>query len=90
MPVQVPEESGEKVQAQDMKLPLLKLQNGNAYHPICTDPNEFQKFNVKKQFRAITVDCAKLKQIIGKEVKGIILNPASVRLAIPKEKLGQA
>ncbi len=90
MPVQVPEESGEKVQVQDMKLPLLKLPNGNAYHPICTDPNEFQKFNRKNEFRAITVDCAKLNQMIGKneEVKGIILNPASVRLAVPKEKLG--
>ncbi len=86
-PVQVPEGSGPKVQIKDMKLPVLKLPNGASFQPVCTDPNEFQKFNVKKNFQAITVDYDRLKGLLNQESKGILLNPTSVRIAVPREKL---
>lgn len=88
LPVQVPEGSDEKVQLKDMRLPVMKLPNGDAYQPVCTDPNEFQRFNAKNQFRAVTVDCEKLRGLLGKETKGVLLNPTTVRLAIPRAKLG--
>ncbi|MDO4344941.1 MAG: SseB family protein [Eubacteriales bacterium] len=85
MPVMVPE-GQEKITAKDMKLPYLKLSNGDMYQPVCTDPSEFQRFNREKKFRAITVDCGKLRTLLPKEAKGILLNPATVRLVIPREK----
>lgn len=87
MPVQVPEGSTGQIQTKDMRFPLLKLQNGDSFQPVCTDPNEFQKFAKGQNFRAITVDCQQLKALLNKESKGILLNPASVRLIIPKEKI---
>lgn len=87
LPVQVPEGSGEQVQTKDLRLPLLKLPNGNSYHPVCSDPGEFQKFNKEQKLRVITVDNEKLRAILSKEARGILLNPASVRLTIPREKL---
>lgn len=86
LPIQAPE-GQEEIKPQDMRLPYLKMQNGDTYQPVCTDLNEFQKFNREQKFRAITMDCEKLRTLLSKEAKGILLNPASVRLAIPKEKL---
>ena len=87
MPVQVPEGS-EQVQTKDLKMPIVKLENGDAYQPICTDAAELQKFNRGKTFRAIPINAEKLKSYLNKDTKGVILNPASVRLIIPREKLG--
>lgn len=88
LPVHVPEDSEEKVSLQDMKFPLLKLPNGDACQPVCTDPAELQKFSAgNKNLRAITVDGAKLQNLVAKTAKAIVLNPASVRLIIPLEKL---
>lgn len=85
IPVQVPE--GKEVKPEDMKIPYLKMENGDAYQPVFSDGNEFQKFNKEQKLRAIAVDGGKLSKFINKEVKGILLNPASVRLAIPRAKI---
>lgn len=86
MPVIAPE-GEEKVDAKNLKLPYLKMQNGDSFQPVCSDISEFAKFNKDKKFRAITVDGANLNKLLNKEAKGIILNPLGVRLAVPKAKL---
>lgn len=87
LPVQVPEGSEQKVAVKDMKFPLLKLPNGDAYQPAFTDPGELQKFSAGSNLRAITVDGEKLPGLIARNAKGIFLNPSSIRLVIPREKL---
>lgn len=86
VPVMVPE-GVEKPEAKDMRVPYLKMQNGDAYQPVCSDFLEFQKFNRENKFRAIVVDGGKMGATLAAEAKGLILNPASVRLMIPKQKL---
>lgn len=86
LPVQAPE-GQENVQLKDMRIPFLKMPNGDAFQPVFSDGNEFQKFNREKKFRAIAIDAAKLTTIMNKEAKGILLNPVTVRLVIPKAKL---
>ena len=84
--VQMPEGQTE-INPQEMKIPYLKMANGDAYQPIFSDPSEFQKFNREKKLRAIALDHDKLPKALNKDAKGVILNPASVKLAIPKQKL---
>ncbi|MDO5539724.1 MAG: SseB family protein [Eubacteriales bacterium] len=85
VPIQVPE--GQEVRPKDMKVPYLKLENGDAYQPVFSDGNEFQKFSKNQKLRAIALDGEKLSKFMNKEVKGILLNPAGVRLAIPRAKI---
>lgn len=86
LPVQAPE-GQENVQLKDMRIPFLKMPNGDAFQPVFSDGNEFQKFNKEKKFRAISIDASKLTTILNKEAKGILLNPVTVRLVIPRAKL---
>lgn len=89
LPVQLPEgaKPEEKMNPKDVKLAFMKMQNGDIFQPICTDPGEFQKFNQEKKFHGIAVDYAKLQGMIMPNAKGLVLNPATLRLAIPKEKI---
>ena len=86
VPVQVPE-GVEKVEPKDMKIPFMKLSNGDVYQPVCADAAEFQRFNRNKQFRPIVIDSSKVKGMMGEQLKGVMLNPATLRLLIPKQRL---
>ncbi|MGI6017946.1 MAG: SseB family protein [Marvinbryantia sp.] len=86
VPVLVPEGT-EKPEPKDVRIPYLKMQNGDAFQPVCSDFLEFQKFNKENKFRAIVMDGGKIGAALAAEAKGMILNPASVRLMIPKQKL---
>lgn len=87
VPVQMPEEPQEKVEAKDLKIPFLKLQNGDIYLPLCGDMAEFQRFNQKKQLKAIIVESSKLGSMMGENIKGVMLNPVTLRLLIPKKRV---
>lgn len=86
IPVQIPERA-EKVEPKDMKIPFLKMKNGDVFQPVCIDPSEFQRFNRNQGFRAIVVDCERLKAMLGPQVKGIMLNPVTLKLAVPRARL---
>lgn len=89
LPVQIPEEgeNKEKPQAKDIRLTFLKMPNGDVYQPVCSDPSEFQRFNKEKKFQAIAVNYERLCKMMIPDAKGLVLNPATLRLAIPKEKI---
>lgn len=89
LPVQLPEagENGEKPQAKDIRLTFLKMPNGDVYQPVCSDPTEFQKFNKEKKFQGIAVDYQRLCKMLIPDAKGLVLNPVTLRLAIPKDKI---
>ncbi len=86
LPLQAPE--GGRVSPKDLKLAVVKMENGDIFQPVCTDGAELQKFIKGKNLKAIPIDCAKLQGFLNKETKGIILNPASLRIVIRREKLG--
>ena len=86
VPVQVPE-GAEKVEPKDMKIPFIKLNNGDIYQPVCADASEFQRFNKNKMFKAIAVDSSKVKGMMGEQIKGVMLNPVTLRLLIPKQRV---
>ena len=86
VPVQVPE-GAEKVEPKDMKIPFIKLNNGDIYQPVCADGAEFQRFNRNKMFKAIVMDSSKVKGMMGEQIKGIMLNPVTLRLLIPKQRV---
>lgn len=89
VPVQLPE--GEtKPNPQNMRFPLIKLGNGKAFQPVCSDSNELQRFcqmQGQAKMNALTVDGEKLSTLLVKEADGVFLNPTTVKLAIPKSKL---
>lgn len=89
MPVQLPEgvKPEDKPNPKDIRITFLKMANGDIYQPLCTDPAEFQKFNKEKQFQGILVTYEKLQKMLVPNAKGLVLNPATLRLAIPKEKI---
>ena len=86
VPVQVPE-GAEKVEPKDMKIPFIKLNNGDIYQPVCADGAEFQRFNRNKMFKAIVMDSSKVKGMMGEQIKGVMLNPVTLRLLIPKQRV---
>ena len=89
LPVQLPEgvKPEDKPNPQDIKIAIVKIQNGDVFQPLCTDPTEFQKFNKEQKFHGIAVDYDKLKGMLMPNAKGLVLNPATLRLALPKEKI---
>ncbi len=82
----IPPEGVEKPELKDCRIPFLKLPNGDAYQPVCTDVTEFMRFNKNNGMRMIVVDGGKMVHAISKEVKGIMLNPDTLKIAIPKQK----
>lgn len=88
LPVQMPKtENGAKPDPKDIKMAFLKMENGDIFQPLCSDPSEFQRFNREKKFQGIAVDFDKLRAMVMPNAKGLILNPVTLRLAIPKEKI---
>lgn len=86
LPVQAPEDGG-AFDPKNMRLPLMKMKNGDSYQPVFSDAGEFQRFNREKKFHAIAIDSDKLKRMMKEEIKGIMLNPTTLRLVIPKQSL---
>lgn len=89
LPIQLPEgvKPEDKPSPQDIKIAFVKMPNGDVFQPLCTDPTEFQKFNREKKFHGIAVTYDKLKGMMVPNAKGLVLNPATLRLALPKEKI---
>ena len=86
IPIMVPEGKG-TIDPKDMRVPYMKLKNGDMYQPVCADVTEFQRFNKDNKMRAIVVDFEKLKGTLAPNVKGIMLNPVTLRLAIPSSRI---
>ena len=87
VPVQVPE-GAEKVEPKDMKIPFIKLNNGDILPAgMCRCFGIPERFNKNKMFKAIAVDSSKVKGMMGEQIKGVMLNPVTLRLLIPKQRV---
>ncbi|MDO4632729.1 MAG: SseB family protein [Eubacteriales bacterium] len=89
LPVILPENADQetKLTAKDIRIPFIKIGNGDAYQPICTDIGEFKKFNRDGKLKGLNVPFDKLPAMIAKDVKGLMLNPGSLRMAFPRVRL---
>lgn len=70
-----------------IKIPLVKMQNGDMFQPIFCDTVEFGKYNKDNKFKALAVPFASLEKLLAKEAKGFMLNPNGFHLIIPRELL---
>lgn len=85
MPVEVQNGPGtpeERIRKGQVGFVNLNMKNGDAYRPIFSDAFEFNKFKQKKNFQALTLPFAGLKQALPKNVKGYIMNPAGCSIVI--------
>ncbi len=72
---------------EDKQVPLMKLAEEDLFQPIFTDVHEFQKFNPKKEFKALVVPYENIAKIVVEQAKGIIINPLGVHVVMMKEQL---
>lgn len=66
-------------------IPMMKHKNGEFYHPLFTDAQEFQKFCVlhkEEKFQTIIVEGENLHKILANEAKGMTLNPMGVNVIL--------
>ena len=72
---------------EDRKVPFAKMKNGDSYQPIFTDVAEFNKFNIKKEFRGAVVPFANLYKILIEQSKGFVINPLGFHLVVVREQV---
>lgn len=72
---------------EDKKVPLMKMKNGDSYQPIFTDVVEFNKFNIKKNFRGAVVPFMNLHKILIEQSKGFVINPLGFHLVVVRQQV---
>ena len=92
MPIEVKGGAGnveQKIRSGQIGFVNLNMKNGDTYRPIFSDSFEFNKFKQKKNFQALTIPFAGLKQAMPKNVKGFILNPSGCSIVINMQLIDQ-
>lgn len=73
----------------DNGIPILKQPNGDLFHPIFTDAQEFQKFcslNKNEKFKTGLVEAKNLIKMVAPNAKGVALNPMGVNVQLQMKK----
>lgn len=73
----------------DNGIPILKQQNGDLFHPIFTDAQEFQKFcslNKNEKFKSGVVEAKNLIKMVAPNAKGVALNPMGVNVQLQMKR----
>ena len=74
---------------EDSGIPLLKQPNGDLFHPIFTDIQEFQKFcvlNKNEKFKTGIIEAKNIIHILAPNAKGIAINPMGVNVMLQMVK----
>lgn len=71
----------------NIRIPCVKNKEGQMFQPIFTDGQELLKFDREKKMRASVVDFKNIRHIIGKDVKGIVINPLSLNIILLADKI---
>lgn len=72
---------------EDKKVPFITYKDGKKYQPVFTDVMEFNKFNKEKKFRGAVVPYVNFKNIVLKEVDGVVMNPLGFHLILLKQQI---
>lgn len=71
---------------EDHGIPILKQKEGQAYLPLFTDLQEFQKFNRRRKIQGRRCrGCESIKSF-KEEMSGVVVNPFGVNLLLNMEK----
>ena len=76
-----------KGEEENVQVPYVKNQNGDVFQPVFTDAEEFRRFNQEGKFQALLVTFENMEKVLIPIAKGIVINPNSFNLILPKEKL---
>ena len=79
------EKKGEE--EKNVQVPYVKNQNGDVFQPVFTDAEEFRRFNKEGKFQALLVTFENMENVLIPIAKGIVINPNSFNLILPKEKM---
>ena len=74
---------------EDSGIPLLKQPNGDLFHPVFTDIQEFQKFcvlNKNEKFKTGIIEAKNIIHILAPNAKGIAINPMGVNVMLQMMK----
>ena len=69
----------------DNGIPILKQANGDLFHPVFTDVQEFQKFcavNKNDKFKTGIIEAKNVVKIVAPNAKGIVGNPMGVKVQL--------
>ena len=92
MPIEVKKGPGtpeERIRKGQVGFVNINTKNGDSFRPIFSDTFEFNKFKQKKDFQAVTLPFAGLKQAMPKDVKGFIMNPVGCSVVITSQLIEQ-
>jgi hypothetical protein len=92
MPIEVKKGPGtpeERIRKGQVGFVNINTKNGDSFRPIFSDTFEFNKFKQKKDFQAVTLQFAGLKQAMPKDVKGFIMNPVGCSVVITSQLIEQ-
>ena len=76
-----------KGEEENVQVPYVKNQNGDVFQPVFTDAEEFRRFNQEGKFQALLVTFENMEKVLIPIAKGIVINPNSFNLILPKEKM---
>lgn len=71
----------------NIRIPCVKNQEGQLFQPIFTDGSELIKFDREKKLRASAIAFMDIQKAMGKEVKGIVINPMSLNIILMADKI---
>jgi len=74
---------------EDNGIPLLRQTNGDLFHPLFTDVQEFQKFcaiNKNEKFKPGIIEAKNIVKILAPNAKGVALNPMGVNVQLQMKR----
>lgn len=71
----------------NIRIPCVKNKEGQMFQPIFTDGQELVKFDRERKFRASAIALEDIQKAMGKEVKGIVINPTSLNIILMADKI---
>lgn len=70
-----------------LQIPFLQNKDKEVFLPAFTDLNEFRKYNPKMKYNAAIFPFGKLSGFVTENIKGLVVNPMSNNIILPKEQL---
>ncbi|MBO5281539.1 MAG: SseB family protein [Lachnospiraceae bacterium] len=71
----------------NIRIPCVTNKDGQMFQPIFTDLQEMAKFDKERKFRASAIPFQNIQKVMGKEVKGIVINPMSLNIILMADKI---
>lgn len=71
----------------NIRIPCVTNKDGQMFQPIFTDLQEMAKFDKERKFRASAIPFENIQKAMGKEVKGIVINPMSLNIILLADKI---